>query len=247
MGSPPASTPTASAAGNTCSKLSSITSVCALRSRDRTRSVRGLLPISWMPSASATALMTRPGSRTLASATNTTPSAKTSPIPAATSIARRVLPMPPGPSKVTRRSAASTFRTTATCCSRPTKLLSGVGSGADARPDGVSRRTEPRRPRLEHRAVGVRQAERLGQTAHGRRVGVRPGAPLEVGDTARAHRRALGERLLGQPGRDAVAAEDVAEPGFLASISHRASASSPRRRPTPEASRTECSSRSVRE
>jgi len=66
---------------------------------------------------------------------------------------------------------------------------------------------------FEHRAVGVRQRERYGQSTHRRRVGVRPGAPLEIGDAAGAHRRALGEGLLCEPGRDAVAPEDVAEPG----------------------------------
>jgi hypothetical protein len=38
------------------------------------------------------------------------------------------------------------------------------------------------------------------QAAHRRRVGVRSSAPLEIRDTARAHRRALGEGLLGEPG-----------------------------------------------
>ena len=41
------------------------------------------------------------------------------------------------------------------------------------------------------------------------------GGPLEVGYTTRAHCRTLGQRLLGQPGGDAVTAEDFAEAGFL--------------------------------
>ena len=82
--------------------------------------------------------------------------------------------------------------------------------------DGAGRLClDPRRGAFEHRAVGVRQRERFGQSAHRRRVGVRPGAPLEIGDAAGAHRRALGEGLLCEPGRDAVAPEDVAEPGPL--------------------------------
>ena len=140
-------------------------------------------------------------------------------IPAATSTARRVLPMPPGPSSVTRRFAAS--------------KLTHFGDLALATDEAAERRRQDRRRRrarldvsalnrgdggrrgLEHTPIGFGQTERLGQAAYRRRVGVRSGGPLEVGDTTRAQCRALGQRLLGQPGGDAVTAEDFAEPDFL--------------------------------
>ena len=55
------------------------------------------------------------------------PSSNRSAIPEATARARRVLPEPPGPVRVSRRCAASSRSTSAISRSRPTKLVSGSG------------------------------------------------------------------------------------------------------------------------
>src|SRR5690606_24490497 len=58
----------------------------------------------------------------------------------ATSSARRVLPLPPGPVRVTSRSEAASARTATISASRPTKVVRGVGrrpEGARAGPSGA--------------------------------------------------------------------------------------------------------------
>ena len=102
-GSPPAARHRGAAAG-TRARSCRAAAACALSGAlIATRSVEGRLPISGRRGPRRP--RRRPGrDRELASATNKTPSAKSSTSPAATSIAKRVLPMPPGPSKVTRRS-----------------------------------------------------------------------------------------------------------------------------------------------
>ena len=57
-----------------------------------------------------------------------TPSVHRSGSVSATSIARRVLPTPPGPSRVTRRCSSSNRRMAGICRSRPMNGVSGVGT-----------------------------------------------------------------------------------------------------------------------
>src|SRR3954447_9994004 len=73
---------------------------------------------------------TRPGSRMVSSSTLRTPSRNTSATTAAAATARRVLPTPPGPVRVTRRTTGSRNRATisARSPSRPISGVSGVGS-----------------------------------------------------------------------------------------------------------------------
>ena len=63
------------------------------------------MPASRIPRSAAIVEMTSAGSLIGARSTNQTPSAKSSSSAAATCSARRVLPMPPGPVSVTRRTS----------------------------------------------------------------------------------------------------------------------------------------------
>src|SRR5205085_670030 len=74
-----------------------------------------------------TALPTSSGSWTSASSTNQTPSGKLRPTSMATRIARRVLPTPPGPTRLTRRTDVSFFLSSASSRRRPTKLVDSAG------------------------------------------------------------------------------------------------------------------------
>jgi len=85
----------------------------------------GSPPSSTRPRASAIALGINAWSAIGARSTNTT----ASPADArAASIARRVLPAPPGPVSVTKRDPISSRRRPATSASRPTKLVRWTGS-----------------------------------------------------------------------------------------------------------------------
>ncbi len=122
-GAPSSSSATSGAASSTCSRLSSTSSSSrpARCSASTTRSGRS--PVSRRPSAAAMAGIKPAGSGTVARGTKKTPSAKSSTNSAATCSPRRVLPIPPGPVRVRRRTwgRQSRSRTAATSRSRPTR------------------------------------------------------------------------------------------------------------------------------
>jgi hypothetical protein len=118
------------AASITCSQLSSTSSVWVADSASTRRLIasRGMAggssnPTSRRPSALVTACGTSPGSVTAASSTSHAPPGTSSAILAATVVASRVFPAPPGPTSVTRRPSLSCLSICACSCSRPTKLV----------------------------------------------------------------------------------------------------------------------------
>ena len=115
------------AASSRCSQLSTRRS--SFRSRRwESRRARGWVAAwSRRSRAARTALSTRPGSRTSASSTSHAPSGKARARSVPIRIARRVLPTPPGPTRVTRRTVASFFRSSASSRRRPTKLVASAG------------------------------------------------------------------------------------------------------------------------
>src|SRR6266571_4163405 len=134
-------------------------------------STRGLTASSTAPGSSA-------GSRSDANSTSQAPSRPTSP-PASSRVtassARRVLPVPPGPTSVTSRPRPSSFRTWAISSSRPTKLVSGAGrfDGATAAGAGGPRRGGRQfRSDRQRRVLG----EELGFQAAQLGAGVQAGA-----------------------------------------------------------------------
>ena len=107
----------------------------------------GRVPSGRMPRTAVTASVHPAASRTAARSMNDTPSRSAGPavlIFRATSIASRVLPMPPGPISVTRCTSGSRSKaaTAAISSSRPMIGVSGAGSGA-----GAGRRRCRDRPR----------------------------------------------------------------------------------------------------
>ncbi len=94
---------TSGAASSTCSQLSRSSSACRSRRNARSPATSGRPPASRTPSTPATAEATRAGSRTGARGTNQTPSGKAPATSSATRSASRVLPTPPGPVRVSRR------------------------------------------------------------------------------------------------------------------------------------------------
>ena len=144
------------AASITCSKLSSRTSsdlsaTCAARP-------------SSAPSARAVSSSTSSGSRSAASGTQKTPSGKASAASPAACRARRVLPVPPGPVSVSRRSPAARAGRAPRRAPAP-----GRGRGSPARAGssgtGSSAAGNSLRPELVDRAPGRR----------GPSAGARPG------------------------------------------------------------------------
>ena len=117
---------TCTAASITCSKLSSSSKSC-LSCRDVfSRLSSGCSPVSLRSSVWAMVGTTNSGSLMGARFTKYTPSEKWSLSSAATCTPRRVLPVPPGPVRVSKRTSSrrSNAATAATSCSRP---MSGVG------------------------------------------------------------------------------------------------------------------------
>ena len=147
---------------------------------------------------------TRPESRTAASGTKTTPSAKSPPSSAATARARRVLPTPPGPVRVTSRmpSRRSSVATAVRSVSRPISGDSRAGTstwgtawlGWDRTPTALRDR------RRQGGALRLGQAECRGEGADRGRVGMTVLAPLQGADRVRGKPRPLGQLLLGQAG-----------------------------------------------
>ena len=88
-----------------------------------------------MPSASARAGTRKAGEFCWASGTKQTPSAKRSMTRVATSTARRVLPMPPGPMMVSRRQFGSNS-SSPRAVNSPTRPMNGVGQTGNAADSG---------------------------------------------------------------------------------------------------------------
>ena len=119
---------TSGAAAVTFSKLSSRISACMLARYDFRLATGSAPAASRMPSACATVGATRAGSRTPERSTNHAPSRKAVSHRAATSIASRLLPMPPGPVSVSRRAGPETSpHTSSASSSRPTSRCHGAG------------------------------------------------------------------------------------------------------------------------
>ena len=119
---------TSSAAGSsTCSQLSMTTSSCLLRRNSTSASTRVCPPRRTTSNTAAMAAGTAAGSRTGASSTSHAPSEKRGSTSAAACSARRVLPTPPTPVRVTTLPSASAAPTRARSRSRPTNELSCSG------------------------------------------------------------------------------------------------------------------------
>ena len=128
---------TSGAASTTCSKLSSTSSRRLSRRNTASCASSGSVPVSRKGKACAMAETTRSGLVMGARSTNQIPSENASTRLVATWRARRVLPTPPGPVKVSRRISSwrSRSTSTATSRSRPTSGVSGAGRFVD-RADG---------------------------------------------------------------------------------------------------------------
>ena len=125
-GAAASSSASAGAASTTCSRLSTRS-----RSRFSARkwprlSARGTAPLSLSPSACAIVGSTSSGSAIGASATKNTPCGKSSTSSAAACSPSRVLPVPPGPVSVNRRTSSRRSRSTTAATSR-SRPISGVG------------------------------------------------------------------------------------------------------------------------
>ncbi len=116
---------------NSPSKLSSTSSMWRSRSASARRSNGPPLEVSRSPSENAMAVASRPGSRTVSSGTNATPSGKASPTRDAASTARRLLPMPPGPWRVTSRTSGRLSSAVRFCSGSflPMNVVRACGSG----------------------------------------------------------------------------------------------------------------------
>jgi hypothetical protein len=125
------------AAGRTCSKLSSTRSSRLDRRWSVSAWAAGRSGSSGTPRAVATADRTSSGSATSASETNQAPCGKASSREAATSTARRVLPDPGGPVTQTRRRACSSPWSSASSRRRPTKPVRWAGRWCGGRGGGV--------------------------------------------------------------------------------------------------------------
>ena len=133
------------------------------------------------PSVRLTAAGTSASSVTGTRSTNHTPSRQRSATAAATAVARRVLPTPPGPSAVTSRSADTAWTRSATSVDRPTNEVSGTGTD---RRDGAAG-PAPRSPR----SSGVRMSSMRSPSWEPSSDGS-PGPAAEWASRARARRSA---------------------------------------------------------
>ena len=165
--SPVASRPDAA---STCSQLSSTSSRPCWRSTRITRCARSAPARCSTPTARATAAQTRSGSGTPLRSTRLAPSANRGATAAAPSIASRVLPTPPAPTRVIRRLAARCPVTSETSRSRPTRGVNGSGNpGGHTRP-----------PRTGHRATTVPNPPAPGPGITGLGTRARNGSPSAV-------------------------------------------------------------------
>ena len=116
-------------AASTCSQLSTTSSTSLSASASISRAATRAPGASGSPNARATWPSTRPGSCTGARSTKTTPSAKRGAASAATASARRVLPTPGGPVRVSSRASGSesVARSGASSACRPIRGSAGRG------------------------------------------------------------------------------------------------------------------------
>ena len=156
---------------------------CAGRTRARSR----------RPSAASTAGTMSAGSLTDANSTIQTPSARRVEAARAACTASRVLPAPPGPTRVVSRDVSRSVPSAAMSCSRPTKLVSGVAQVGQRRVrfgSARGRRTSARpsagcgRARRRARPTARRPARR--RAAHG--PARTPSAPDRVSPVASSAR-----------------------------------------------------------
>ena len=199
----------------TCSQLSKMRSVGAMTSRcsivDKTSP-----PASSTPRTAPTASGTRSGSLTTARSTHHAPPGWRGAAGSAATIARLVLPMPPGPTRVTNRSDARSRARAAMSSSRPTR-----GAGSDGRlwlttpgdrSGGKSARSPRRRDLVQHHRVVEPSQPELAQSVIGPMVGRRePGGRGGHHDlVAVAGGRHASGLVDGE--RDVVPVDDVGEP-----------------------------------
>ena len=141
------------AASSRCSQLSSTSNSSLLSRYPSRRDAGSVAAWSRRSRAAITVLATRPGSRTSASSTSHAPAGNALARSLAARMARRVLPTPPGPTRVTIRAVASLFRRSASSRLRPTKLVGSAGR-LPRRRTGLAM-VEPKLLRLEAgRGVG---------------------------------------------------------------------------------------------
>ena len=120
------------AAPRMCSQLSRTTRADPALSAASTAGANGTPGCSATPSASATACSSR-SSGTDTSSMKAPPPGNRGLTRAATTATSRVLPMPPGPSRVTSRCCNAAVATRSTSAERPTKLVHAAGSPQNAR------------------------------------------------------------------------------------------------------------------
>ena len=155
--------------------------------------------------------------------------------PRAISTARRVLPTPPGPVRVTSRCCSTRRRTSAPSRSRPTNDVGSWGR-VSARPGPVAPPASPSaaaRPRPRTPPVRRAGAPARPRARRPSRTGLLPAA-LQRADRLDAHPGQLVQRRLGHPPRPAVLPEQLAEArGCPELLSRSLSCSSSLRRSPP--------------
>ena len=197
----------APAADTTCSQLS-ITRRIRRSASARPSAASAASPgRTATPAAAAIAAGTAVGSRTEASSTRKTPSGKSPSMVRATSTARRVLPVPPGPSSVTIRELPRASATAAISRCRPTNAVTSagrfVGVMAEVR-RGRASGASPSTSTWNTSTAAARSFRRCGPRGRSRRPGGRsPTAPATSAEQrvwlpqASAWRRA--QRKSGEP------------------------------------------------
>ena len=124
-------------AATRCSQLSSTSNICRLARCLHSVSTCGWSARLWMPRVVVTVRAKRSASESGARSTNHTPSGNDGRTLSASAIARRVLPQPPMPVRVSSRTCSSNSTYSARSSSWPMKLVGGCGrlclraSGAD--------------------------------------------------------------------------------------------------------------------
>ena len=204
-GAAASSSATSGAAWSSCSKLSSSEQDAPVAQVLRERIGGGRSPSS-TSSASRSSSASSAGSATGARSTKTAPSRSSAASSSATASASRVLPVPPGPVSVTRRTSSrrSSAVTAAISSRRPTSGVGGVGrrrAPARACSGAAERRIVAEDAALEllQRRAGL-DAELVDEHSPGRAVRVErvllPSRAVEREDVLLA--QALAERLLGE-------------------------------------------------
>ncbi len=171
------------AVSRTCSQLSTRSSA-RRRSRWRSTTASSSSSPGPAPMASAIATATSCGSDTDDRSTIHTPSGHDAASARPTSTARRVLPMPPGPTIVTSRRVAIRSRSPATSSARPTKAVNGrtrlwrVGGHRPQRHWALGPLPRGGHDGKSHRPVEVPQPERADRLDPQREVAIDRGDGL---------------------------------------------------------------------